>query len=171
MINHPLFTIKEKEYIKIGPVAMPALNDYFDCELSAAEVVWLEKTHVTKALMSAVEMTDVLRIYNQSADSVPDYDLANAMLLFKKLNTKIKELKTQQVDLEQRLKKYTNGENHKRYYEKNKEKIKETGASYLQKLKTENPEKIKEYSHRAYLNQKEKKLKKLAAVAEENARV
>ena len=28
-------------------------------------------------------------------------------------------------DLEERLKKYTNGSNHKRYYEKNKEKIKE----------------------------------------------
>jgi hypothetical protein len=81
------------------------------------------------------------------------------------------ELTKKVAELELRIKKYTNGENHKRYYEKNKEKIKETGASYLQKLKTENPEKIKEYSHRAYLTQKEKKLKKLAAVAEENARI
>ncbi len=167
MIDHPLFTIKEKENIVIGP----HLSDYFECELSSTELDWLGKNHITKSLISSIEMTDVLKIYNQSADSVPDYDLANAMLLFKKLNTKIKDLKTQQADLEQRLKKYTNGENHKRYYEKNKEKIKETGASYLQKLKTENPEKIKEYSHRAYLNQKEKKLKKLAAIAEENARV
>jgi hypothetical protein len=75
------------------------------------------------------------------------------------------------LELEQRLKKYTNGDNHKRYYEKNKEKIKETGSSYLQKLKAENPEKIKEYSRRAYLNQKEKKEKKMAAEAEQNARV
>ena len=66
------------------------------------------------------------------------------------------------LDLEQRLKKYTNGENHKRYYEKNKEKIKEVGASYLQKMKAENPEKIKEYSHRAYLKQKEKKMAAMA---------
>jgi hypothetical protein len=61
-------------------------------------------------------------------------------------------------ELELKLKKYTNGENHKRYYEKNKDKIKETGASYLQKLKKDNPEKIKEYSRTAYLNKKNKKL-------------
>jgi hypothetical protein len=169
MINHPLFTIKEKENMVIA--LLPELSDYFECELSAAEKAWLEKTHISNSLISSNEMTDVMKIYNQSADNVPDYDLANSMLLFKKLNAKIKMLKTQQADLEQRLKKYTNGENHKRYYEKNKDKIKETGASYLQKLKTENPDKIKEYSHRAYLNQKEKKLKKLAAEAEENIRV
>jgi hypothetical protein len=60
-------------------------------------------------------------------------------------------------ELELRLKKYTNGENHKRYYEKNKNKIKESGSNYLQKLKTENPEKIKEYSRTAYANKKAKK--------------
>lgn len=60
-------------------------------------------------------------------------------------------------ELELRLKKYTNGENHKRYYEKNKHKIKELGSNYLQKLKTENPEKIKEYSRTAYANKKAKK--------------
>lgn len=63
-------------------------------------------------------------------------------------------------ELELKLKKYTNGENHKRYYAKNKDKIKETGASYLQKLKKDNPEKIKEYSRTAYLNKKNKKLVK-----------
>jgi len=35
------------------------------------------------------------------------------------------ELKHKVIDLEERLKKYTNGENHKRYYQKNKEKVKE----------------------------------------------
>ena len=60
-------------------------------------------------------------------------------------------------DLEIRLKKYTNGENHKRYYEKNKNKIKETGSTYLKKLKEKNPEKIKEYSRNAYLKKKQKK--------------
>ena len=43
-------------------------------------------------------------------------------------------------DLEEKLKKYTNGDNHKRYYEKNKDKIKEQGATYLKKLKEDNPE-------------------------------
>ena len=59
-------------------------------------------------------------------------------------------------ELTTRLHKYTNGENHKRYYEKNKEKIKQSGATYLQKLKAENPGKIKEYSKRAYANKKKK---------------
>ena len=152
-------------------IILPPVSDYFDCELSAAELCWLEKKHITNLLHYFIEMSDKLRIYNQSDSNVPEHDLENSILLFKKLNAKIKALKAQNTDLEQRLKKYTNGENHKRYYEKNKERIKETGASYLQKLKVENPEKIKEYSHRAYLNQKEKKQKKLAEIAEENARV
>jgi len=61
------------------------------------------------------------------------------------------ELKKKNVELEERLKKYTNGDNHKRYYEKNKEKIKEQGINYLKKLKEENPEKLKEYRRNYYL--------------------
>ena len=68
-------------------------------------------------------------------------------------------LKNKVVELEERLKKYTNGDNHKRYYEKNKEQIKEAGSSYLKKLKDENPEKLKEYRKRAYQKQKEKLIK------------
>lgn len=60
-------------------------------------------------------------------------------------------------ELELRLKKYTNGENHKRYYEKNKNKIKEMGSTYLKNLKENNPEKIKEYSKNAYMKKKQKK--------------
>ena len=142
------------------------VSDYFECELSANEIAWLKKPHITNSLISSIEMTDVLKKYNQASEIVTEHDLENSMLLFKKLNAKIKCLETKQIDLEQRLKKYTNGENHKRYYEKNKEKIKEMGASYIKKLKAEHPEKIKEYSHRAYLNQKEKKLNKI--IEEEN---
>ncbi len=158
--------IKEKENVIVAPSA----SDFFACDLEPNELAWLTKTHIFKNLVSSMYLTVYLKIYNQTDDCIPDYDMQNAMLLLKKLNSKILELKTQNLDLELRLKKYTNGENHKRYYEKNKEKIKETGASYLQKLKVENPEKIKEYSHRAYLNQKEKKLKKLAEEAEQNTR-
>ena len=53
------------------------------------------------------------------------------------------------------IKKYTNGDNHKRYYEKNKDKIKEQGTNYLKKLKEENPEKLKEYRRNYYLKNKE----------------
>ena len=67
------------------------------------------------------------------------------------------ELLKQRInELEERLKKYTCGKNHKKYYEKNKEKVMENGANYLQKLKEENPEKLKEYRRTAYLNRKEK---------------
>ena len=59
-------------------------------------------------------------------------------------------------ELEERLKKYTSGKNHKKYYEKNKEKVMENGANYLHKLKDENPDKLKEYRRRAYLKRKEK---------------
>ena len=69
-------------------------------------------------------------------------------------------LKMKIIELEDKLKKYTNGSNHKRYYEKNKEKIKESGSNYLQKLKMENPEKLKEYSKRAYANKKKKQTEK-----------
>ena len=75
------------------------------------------------------------------------------------LKKEIEELRGKVFELEEKLKKYTNGDNHKRYYEKNKEIIKEAGSNYLKKLKEENPEKLKEYRKRAYQNRKEKLLK------------
>lgn len=65
------------------------------------------------------------------------------------LQQEIQALKTQ-------LEKYTNNERHRKYYEKNKERVKENAKQYLNKLKEENPEKLKEYRHRAYLKRKEK---------------
>ena len=72
------------------------------------------------------------------------------------LQKEIEELKIKNMELEERLKKYTNGDNHKRYYEKNKDKIKEQGTTYLKKLKEENPEKLKEYRRNYYLKKKDK---------------
>lgn len=66
------------------------------------------------------------------------------------------ELKAKVLELEERLKKYSNGENHKRYYEKNKEKIKAKGTENLKKLKETNPEKLREYRHNYYLKRKER---------------
>ena len=77
----------------------------------------------------------------------------------KKLVEEIILLKNKIEELEIKLKKYTNGDNHKRYYEKNKEKIKKDGLSYLKNLKLENPDKIKEYNHNSYIKRKEKKKK------------
>ncbi len=74
------------------------------------------------------------------------------------LVTENERLKKEVNELREHLKKYTFGDNHKRYYEKNKEKVKEGGAKYLQKLKEENPEKLREYWRRAYQNRKLKML-------------
>jgi hypothetical protein len=68
----------------------------------------------------------------------------------------IQQLKLKIYELEEHLKKYTNSEGHKRYYEKNKDTVKQKGQHYLQKLKDENPEKLKEYRRTAYLNRKAK---------------
>ena len=66
------------------------------------------------------------------------------------------KLKKEIIELKEHLKKYTYGNTHRRYYEKNKEKIKEDRTNYLKKLKEENPEKLKEYRKKAYENQKKK---------------
>ena len=67
-----------------------------------------------------------------------------------------KLLKLKIAELEEKLKKYTNSEGHKRYYEKNKQKVIDDSANYLKNLKENNPDKIKEYAKRAYLKKKEK---------------
>jgi hypothetical protein len=66
------------------------------------------------------------------------------------------QLKKRIIELEEHLKKYTNSEGHKRYYEKNKEKVMANASNYLRKLSQENPEKLKEYRKKAYLRRKEK---------------
>uniref|UniRef100_A0A6C0DC95 Uncharacterized protein n=1 Tax=viral metagenome TaxID=1070528 RepID=A0A6C0DC95_9ZZZZ len=58
--------------------------------------------------------------------------------------------------LKNKLEKYTNNERHRKYYEKNKERVKENAKQYLNRLKEENPDKLKEYRHRAYMKRKEK---------------
>jgi len=59
-------------------------------------------------------------------------------------------------ELEDHLKKYTNSDGHKRYYEKNKEKVMANASVYLKKLAETNPEKLKEYRKKAYLKRKER---------------
>ena len=65
-------------------------------------------------------------------------------------------LKKKNIELEEKLKAYTNTERNKRYYEKNSEKVKEKAKNYMEKMKTENPEKLKEWRHTAYINRKAK---------------
>ena len=65
-------------------------------------------------------------------------------------------LKKKNIELEEMLRSYTNTERNKRYYEKNSEKVKEKARNYMEKMKTENPEKLKEWRHTAYINRKAK---------------
>ena len=65
-------------------------------------------------------------------------------------------LKEKISELEDKLKKYTKGDNNKNYYAKNKDKVIEKSSNYLKKLKEENPDKIREYAKRAYEKRKEK---------------
>ena len=60
-----------------------------------------------------------------------------------------KRLKKENEELREHLKKYTYSNSHKKYYETNKKQVMENGAKYLQKLKEENPEKLREYRRRA----------------------
>jgi hypothetical protein len=69
---------------------------------------------------------------------------------------RISALQNEVAQLKQQLEKYTNNERHKKYYEKNKDRVKQNAREYLNKLKESNPEKLKEYRHRAYLKRKER---------------
>jgi hypothetical protein len=59
------------------------------------------------------------------------------------------DLKAKIAQLEESLQKYTNTDRHKRYYEKNKEKVKARAKEYMEKLRAENPEKIREWKKNA----------------------
>ena len=76
-----------------------------------------------------------------------------------KLKEENVKLKQQILELEERLKIYTNNESHKKYYEKHNEIIKEKARNYMSKLKETNPDKLKEWRHNAYIKRKEKKRK------------
>ena len=72
------------------------------------------------------------------------------------LKKQIEELKQQKLELEEKLKKYTNNKQHIKYYENHKDVVKERAKNYMEKIKECNPEKLKEWRHNAYLKRKEK---------------
>ena len=82
-------------------------------------------------------------------------DIAN-IDMYNKLMIENELLKKTNLELEEKLKTYTNNERHKKYYEKNSEKVKGKAKNYMEKMKTENPEKLKEWRHTAYINRKNK---------------
>ncbi len=64
-----------------------------------------------------------------------------------------KSLKDENMLLKEKLEKYQN--QHKKYYELNKEVVIEKAKERLKKITEDNPDKIKEYRKRAYLKRKE----------------
>ena len=75
-----------------------------------------------------------------------------------KLKAEVEKQKQIIQDLENRLKLYINNEAHKKYYENHKQEIKQQQSKYIEKLRAENPDKMKEYWQRAYQKRKETKL-------------
>lgn len=72
------------------------------------------------------------------------------------LKKKIEDMSKYINELEEHLKKYTNNNRHLKYYENNKDVVKERTKNYMDKLKNENPEKLKEWRHNYYIKRKEK---------------
>ena len=73
-----------------------------------------------------------------------------------KLKIENEKLKGEIQELENKLKKYTSNNWHKKYYEDHKEGVRTQATKYLQTLKETNPEKLKEYRKRAYQKRKDK---------------
>jgi len=71
------------------------------------------------------------------------------------LKLKIEKLTQHIAELEEHLKKYTNSTRHLKYYENNKEVVKERTKNYVEKIKESNPEKLKEWRRNYYLKRKE----------------
>ena len=72
------------------------------------------------------------------------------------LKLKLEKMEKYVKELEDNLKKYTNNNRHLKYYENNKEVVKERTKNYVEKLKNENPDKLKEWRRNYYLKRKEK---------------
>ena len=65
----------------------------------------------------------------------------------------IEKLKSEIQELKEKLKKYTNPERNKKFYENNKEEIIKKSNDRLKNLTNE---KLQEYRHRAYVKRKDK---------------
>lgn len=73
-----------------------------------------------------------------------------------KLQIKIDELEKENEELKAKLKKYTNPDRRKKYYQNHKEELKEKTKEYIQKTGYKpSSEKRKEYNKRYYEEKKE----------------
>ena len=77
--------------------------------------------------------------------------LQNELKLIKAENLKLRE---ENKHIKKLMENYYNSRQN--YYEKNKEIVNEKAKERIKKLSKENPEKLKEIAHKAYLKRKEK---------------
>ena len=70
------------------------------------------------------------------------------------LKLKLENASKEITELKESLKKYTNSKGCQRYCEAHKEEVKTRAKTYMDKLRSENPEKIKEWRRNAYLRKK-----------------
>jgi hypothetical protein len=84
-------------------------------------------------------------------------EINNYIVEINALKNEVAELKNKNNDLQEHLKKYTNSKSKQKYYENNSDIVNEKAKIYKEKIKREDPDKIKKWAHAAYLKQKEKK--------------
>ena len=84
-------------------------------------------------------------------------EINNYIVEINALKNEVAELKNKNNDLQEHLKKYTNSKSKQKYYENNSNIVNEKAKIYKEKIKREDPDKIKKWAHAAYLKQKEKK--------------
>ena len=84
-------------------------------------------------------------------------EINNYIVEINALKNEVAELKNKNNDLQEHLKKYTNSKSKQKYNENNSDIVNEKAKIYKEKIKREDPDKIKKWAHAAYLKQKEKK--------------
>jgi len=75
---------------------------------------------------------------------------------YNNLKQNYEELLIKYNKIEEKLKSYTNTNSHKKYYENNSEVVKQKAKEYMEKVKENNPEKLKEWRRNAYIKRKAK---------------
>lgn len=100
-------------------------------------------TNISKVVLQYISKEGLIMSSSESLEK------ENAELKLKLENTS-KEI----AELKESLKKYTNSKGCQRYYESHKEEVKSRAKTYMEKLRAENPEKIKEWRRNAYLRKK-----------------
>ena len=106
--------------------------------------------NIRKLYLASIKYSDRGKMDNQIATLLDE----NATL--RKEN---ETLKKENEEIMARLKRYTTNPSFKNYYNQNKEVVQQSQKKYIDKLKEEDPERLKEYRRKANQRYREKKKK------------